>query len=417
MKTFSQFFKFSSMALLWGILYMSCNSDEPGAEPKTPDPKDSVNTPFINADSISDHLQFYNATKIQGTIPSGPAGSSLKISFEDTLYLTGEAKVPIKFLHEDITENVAGIYVQVHGAAGGIFNAAYYYDIPELQEEADSDTVSVIMIGVDPVGLIDTDGVPPVGSPFVFEITIVPYGKGGQPIAKATRPVKMKESNGDPHGGDGPCGLVLPQGDFWDWKMSYIEGPDPTDKSIFLSSPNEIFGSGGQDIKGNCCERSGVKQSVYGFCSIGDTTLNASLHFATYYQIQGETLVFSNDGTYIRNTIESTAVPLPGKSDFCGTGSGVVTDRIDHITYYGNWTVNSITVPPGLGDGTGTGDYLTLQTTFSNGLGYGNPGGIIDQLDCDILYLTQIDREGFGQHLLKFYARRSPGDTLWYPFV
>ena len=98
---------------------MSCNSDEPEVEPETPDPKDSVNTLFINADSISNHLQFYEATKIQGTIPNGPAGSSLKISFEDTLYLTNELKVPIKFLHERYSENVAGMYVQVHGAAGG----------------------------------------------------------------------------------------------------------------------------------------------------------------------------------------------------------------------------------------------------------------------------------------------------------
>ena len=43
---------------------MSCTSDEPGV---APDPKDSVGTFSINADTISNHLQFNNATQIQGT--------------------------------------------------------------------------------------------------------------------------------------------------------------------------------------------------------------------------------------------------------------------------------------------------------------------------------------------------------------
>lgn len=421
MKSLKQCFNFFIISLLCGVFYISCTSDEPGA---APDPKDSVGTFSTNADTISNHLQFFNATKIQGTIPGGPAGSSLKISFEDTLYLTGELKVPVKFLHEDITENVAGIYVQVHGAAtggtGGIFNAAYYYDIPELQDAAESDTVSIIMIGVDPVGLIDIDGVPPAGSPsLVFDMTIVPYDKSGKPIAEDIRPVKIKESNDDPNGNNGLCGLVLPRGDFWDWKQSDIENPDyhvGLDPNVispfsFATYPNVPIFDAGQDIKGNCCD--GI--STYGFCATGDTTLNASLHFPTYYQIASETLVFSDDGTYERNTIEYTAVPLPGESDFCGGGSGVVKNRIDHITYYGNWTVNSINAPQDLGGGTR--NHLTLQTTSSNGLGFGNPGGIINVLNCDVLYLIQIDREGFGQHLYKYYERRSLGDEDWYPFA
>ena len=154
MKTLIKFFNFFFIALLCSMLLMSCTSDEPGV---TPDPNDSVGTFSINADTISNHLQFYNATQIQGTLPTGPAGSSLKISFEDTLNLMDELKRPIKFLHEDPNENVSGVYVQVHATFIGGTNATYYYDVPELLETATNDSVSVIMIGIDPDGLTATE--------------------------------------------------------------------------------------------------------------------------------------------------------------------------------------------------------------------------------------------------------------------
>ncbi len=104
-----------------------------------------------------------------------------------------ELKRPIKFLHEDPTENVSGVYVQVHGTFIGGTNATYYYDVPELLETATSDSVSVIMIGIDPDGLIDSDGVPPAGAPFTFTITIVPYDPNGVPIAEDDRPVQISK--------------------------------------------------------------------------------------------------------------------------------------------------------------------------------------------------------------------------------
>ena len=62
--------------------------------------------------------------------------------------------------------------------------------------------------------------------------------------------------------------------------------------------------------------------------------------------------------------------------------------------------------------------YVEFTYNTSNGTGYGNPGGIIHQLDCKIgsLVLVQADREGGGRHLIKIYTRRKSGTSPWYDF-
>jgi len=392
------------MILFCGILLLSCNSDDPETEPEIPELGDSSTAGSIDADTISNHLQFFNATKIQGTIPRGALVSSLKISFEDTLFLTNELKGPIKFLHLLPSKNVAGIYVQAHDAVGGS-SASYYYDVPEIPDLADSDSISVIMIAVDPVGLIDLNSAG--ASSLIFAITIVPYDENGQPIAEDIRPVKIVESISDPL-----CSLVLPPGDYWGWDASFIP-----DDPFFYNEPNKVFGAGGQFINGSCCN--GV--SVYGLCP-GAMETNAKLHFATYYKINGESLTFFDDGTFFRETFEDSPLAAPAESNFCVSGEGVVLESLNHTKYVGNWTTSPITLPPNLA-------YLslydnplqlTLQGTSSSGGGFGNPGGIIRQLDCSIgiLWLVQIDREGGGRHLYKVYSHRggSGGHLIWYPF-
>lgn len=403
MKHVAQLLKPACVAMLCMGIILSCRKTDTGMNPGNPNPPgDSV----TNADSLSDRLRFFEATKKQGAIPKGPGGSSLKISFEDTLYLTDEVKLPVKFQHLDTAQNVAGIYVQVQAAAiGGPLDATYYYDVPELPEMGSSDTVSVIMIGINPTGLV---------LPLSFNITITPYNSRGLPIAQAIRPVKIAEKNIDPKSNGGSCGLVLPDGEYWDWEVSIIGGGSPLD---FEADPDKIFGAGGQFIRGNCCN--GV--STYGFCSPFDTTLNARLHFATYYRIMAESLTFHDDGTFFRQTFEDGADPLPASSDFCGSAEGVIKYNLSHTTYNGNYTVTLAAIPPDLQVYRDDSLRLGLQTTSSSpqGSGYGNPGGIIHQLDCNIgeLVLIQVDLEGFGKHLYKFYTRRSFNKPLrWYPF-
>ena len=156
MNTFIQFFKFRQLILFCGIFLLACSSDEPEAVPAPCLERSAATTTVEELDDLSDHFEFLSAKKISGKIPAAPAGNStLKISFKDTLYMMGSARIPIKFLHDAAT-NVAGVYIQVHrpaaSTAGDPLYATYHYDVPELAENAESDTVSVIFVGFDPTG-------------------------------------------------------------------------------------------------------------------------------------------------------------------------------------------------------------------------------------------------------------------------
>ncbi|MEP7144979.1 MAG: hypothetical protein ABI707_18990 [Ferruginibacter sp.] len=393
MKTTAQFLQLSATIFLWGATMFSCKKNFTPADPIIDPP--SSQAVSINSDTISNHLRFFGAVKKQGTIPKGPAGSSLKISFKDTLSLVSEIKRPIRFLHKDTTKNVAGVYLQVHyiGAAGGSL-ATYYYDVPEVPDVADNDTVSVILIGVDPKDL----------HPLDFDITIIPYDPFGQPLGETTRPVKIDEFNNDPLAGS--CGLVLPTGEYWTWDMTFIENQQNNTLS-FYNDPDKKWGAGGQFINGCCID--GI--SSYNTNCSGDTAHYRKLSFPTFFVFVEEILQFFNNGEFQRHTQELHSLPDPDKSDFCGSSLGIVHWSEISVYYFGNWSVQQLN-KPFKGDSL----KLTLLTTSTTGgTGYGNPGGIIHQLDCNTLALIRPDQEGGSQYTVSFFARSHTSEEEgWY---
>ncbi len=423
MKIIKPFLKFSCMTVFCGMLLLACTSDDPETNPE-PEILDLATVEGL--DSLSDHLTFASAEKIEGKVPSAPAGvSSLKFSIQDTLHLIPGVFMPVKFLHDELT-NVAGVYIQVRHFSGStnlVTEATHYYDVPEVPGTAESDSISVIMVGFDPSDFVDPVGVPPAGAPLpTFEIAITPYDPNGQPLDATVVPVVVEDMNdNDPNG---TCGLVLPEGEYWDWSMSYIPS-NPWDGDFeFLSSPLDLF-KGVQNING-CCGADG--NSYYGATCLNlDSTYQRTLPFTTFYLIAHESFIFSDNGTYTRRTQENSANPVPEESNFCDGIAGNVEIKFAKIDYTGNWTVDNVAIPPGylvnpfFGSITyTTRDRLSLQGTSSTtpGGGFGNPGGIIHLLDCKFgLILIQTDNEGFGQHLYKFYFRRKPGDKVWFPFA
>jgi hypothetical protein len=390
--------KFACTIILCGALMLTCRKPEtnPGdGEPSDP-PANTTNA--VNADTISNHLRFFNAVKKQGTIPKGPVASSLKISFKDTLYLAGELKQPFKFLHEDTTKNVAGVYIQVHGSAGGTF----YYDVPEVPDIATSDTVSVILIGIDPKGLIDPSGVPPAGAPFNFEITIVPHDKDGEPLGEATRPVQISTPIENPLG---TCGLITKPGDYWDWEISYVADPNSSiGETSFLNSPDKLWGLTGQNIQG-CCAN-GVSAYTAN-CAVEN---QRSLNFQTFFGWPDEVYKFIENGTYAGQSDYFSAIPDPQGSDFCSTGDGVVHEKLNRNFLEGNWTITTLANPVN-----GDSLYLTAQGTTAIGAA-ASPTGIIRALNCFLLVLIEPDHEGGNAELVKFYYRKSPDSPYWNPF-
>jgi hypothetical protein len=373
------------IAVFCVILLFSCHKKEMTPTPANPTNPTNPTNPqtSVSLDSLSNRLQFTGATKKPGSIPKGPAGSGLKISLGDTLFLVDQIKIPIKFLHMDTTKNVSGIFLQVQALIGGSF-ASYYYDVPELAVTDSSDTVSVIMIGIDPTDL---------KLPTSFNIVITPYNSSHLPIDSAVKPVKIVEHKTNPKGTNGKCGLVNPQDETWDWVMTYKEN------STFTYTPETVFGGDGQFIGGSCC--GGF--SVYGICP-GERQPNSRLHFNTFYQIAREELSFFDDGGFERRTVERGANPIPDSSNFCGVLEGRVRPFLTEVFYSGHYTVEPAVLRPNAKD---LHDSLALilntETITPKNSGFGNGGGIIHYLDCRSLVLVSPDPEGSNQTLVKIY--------------
>ncbi len=415
MKILTQFLQFSGMTLFCGMLLLACNDPEatPEPEPETPG--------LLTVEELEDwsnHLLFDSAIKIQGKIPSAPAGgSSLKFNIKDTLHLIPGTLIPIRFLHDENTE-IAGVYIQIHyfnGSTNVVIEAPHHYDVPEV---AGNDSTSTIMIGIDPEDL--TDGVPPAGSPFIIDI--IPHGPGGEPLDKTEVPVIVEDLN-DPNG-SGACGIVNAEGEKWLWEWtSFIregvkEGIEIPDVFYFPYCGYGIFGGGfGQYIKGCCTDG---ESDYTANCLPGNVR---SLTFPTGYMVQSESLTIRDNGTYSRLTSEVIVNPDPPASDFCSDGEGVVDKYTFTQTSEGNWTMKNIASPKNYPFYVfyATVDYLTLlPTSVTPSGGFPNNGGIVHALDCYQLVVFVPDPEGKGNHVYKGYRRYQlvgEDDQEWYPFI
>lgn len=220
--------------------------------------------------------------------------------------------MPIKFLHRDTTKNVAGAYIQVVSMVGGGSLATYFYDVPEITEVAQSDTVSVVSVGIDWDGLKGFLGVPPAGldKPLTFDITVTPYDETGQPLDETVIPVVLDDQRDSRELGSGSCPLVLPEGEHWKWDWSSTQIGSRTTKR---SDPNTIIG--GQYING-CC--------VDGFSNYSATCKPpyVRLFFNSYYHAAYESIIFKADGTYSRITREEYANPNLVKLIFAVVAQG-----------------------------------------------------------------------------------------------
>ena len=393
MNTFTQFLKFRQLILFCGTFLLACSSDEPEAIPTSVPKTPTATVTVEELDDLSDHLEFLNANKIPGKIPAAPAGSSsLKISFKDTLYLMEDARIPIKILHDAAT-NVAGVYVQIHGPStgtpGNAPHSTYHYDVPELVQTSESDTVTIILVAFDPDDF---------ELPISFPVTIAPYDEAHQLLDGTEKIFTIESFDGSPISGRSKseaCEFTTPPVEgWWQWAYSLIEKDG---EIVFYSSPDIVFG--GQNIKGCCVNGT----SDYGAsCLQADPKYVNTLFFPTYYQIAGETFIFNLNGTFERITLERHGDPDTDNTNFCGVAYGAIRNTNEFVTYEGNWTLDQATQD------------LRLQTTTSSGSGYGNPGGII-RYNCHGIIMFQLDREGFGQNLEKFYFRMRPEDYFWYP--
>ncbi|QHT68805.1 hypothetical protein GXP67_20195 [Rhodocytophaga rosea] len=202
------------------------------------------------------------------------------------------------------------------------------------------------------------------------------------------------------------CGLVLPDGQYWQWDLTLIEDVN-NNKLLFYNDHNKKWGAGGQFINGCCID--GV--SSYNIQCANNPSAFVKMRFKTFFVFEDEVLQFFKEGEYHRNTWELHSIPAPDESNFCGNGPGVVHWKEYDVFYLGNWSVSQLATPF-----QGDSLLLTLLTKDKvGGSGYGRSGGIIHQLDCNTLALINPDREGGNRHEVSFFARvHAIGEDGWY---
>lgn len=415
MKMLTEISRYCLPILICVIHLLSCSSEDPVVAPEQKLPSGNLTVEEI--DSLSDHMRFVGSTIEQGNSPSAPGGSGLKISIQDTLHLIPGIPVAVKFLHDDIS-NVAGAYVQLHSYSAStntVVYGTYHFDVPELSETEENDTISVVMIGFDPEEF---------ELPLPLNITITPYDEDGQPLDQTETPVVVE----DPANAD-VCGLVKP-GTYWEWEHSYVLNldyihtwininpaypalPDSTSVYAYYYAPEKLWG-GNQMVKG-CCYN--------GISSYSANCLNTpnerSLPFPTYYQQAYESIEFNSDGTFRRVTRENSANPVPDESDFCGGIVGVVDVDSNNGEHKGNWTLSqdvTITIQHIYEEEVRTVDFLQMGGTSSSGGGWGNPGGAVIRLSCSQLMLLQPSGEGDNSGLWKIYKRVEGDGEKWFEF-
>jgi len=88
--------------------------------------------------------------------------------------------------------------------------------------------------------------------------------------------------------------------------------------------------------------------------------------------------------------------------------------------FISKWTITAANIPANapvwLKRATQQLNLQTISTTPPGSTSFGNPGGVIHQLDCKrgVLILVQLDREGGGNHLIKYYFSTKKGSVTWY---
>ncbi|MFI5155607.1 MAG: hypothetical protein ACHQEM_05455, partial [Chitinophagales bacterium] len=128
MKTIASLMKTLFVVAVVSACAFSCKKVEPSPpDNASGNNNNGNNNSTANADTVSNHLQFFGAQRIPGTSPKGPSGSSMQISFKDTLILMDQLAIPVKLLHKNTTKNLNGVFIQVVGLKGGRVIASDYF--------------------------------------------------------------------------------------------------------------------------------------------------------------------------------------------------------------------------------------------------------------------------------------------------
>lgn len=268
------------------------------------------------ADRIFDSFKFRNSLKVTGSVPSVLNTSLVRTSSKDTIYTMPGLKIPIR-ISNSTSVAVGGWYIAVK-------NSTFYHDIT-LDDEEDSDTVSVVFVEIDP-GDMDV--------PFSVPVEITPYDENKVPIDIITRIITVEE----PSASD--CDILV-DGDTatffgppeWIWYSTVLF--DHNDEPIFVNAPAREFGAN-QEPTGCCADAPAcpalVRDKINPNKFIYEYDSKVTAH--TSYSIDFEFFTFFKNGTFIRVTAEHIKNFDPAATDWC-SGIPAYNDRESLVEYFG----------------------------------------------------------------------------------
>ena len=137
MKTFLSWSLIAVIVMLAVTLSTRCSDPEDEPEPPQQEEEEKEITKE-DADSFLESLGFKQSSKITGSPPTVANTLVVKTDSKDTIYAVAGQKIPIRISHPEAI-SIKGFFLAAH-------NASYYLDVT-MDEEEDSDTVAVIMIG------------------------------------------------------------------------------------------------------------------------------------------------------------------------------------------------------------------------------------------------------------------------------
>ncbi len=321
-KIVSVFGRCLRMLLILGLILIcieACSKDDEEIK-KDPPPKenppgegnqgggqDTVVAPAdsLDADVVSQYLKLVNATKIPGQPPVGGDGAIWN-DVKDTLYLMRGLPIGkrVSFLH-DPAINITGFYVYVPGAS-------YYYDVPNVPEEAKDSTDVVYVDAEFPVADF-------IDYPISFPVYLMPY-VDGIPFSTFIEPVKIEDPK-DPDEAD-VCSSILvapgSSGPVWQWESTIRQY---NGNILNFWAPGVTVGP--NVLLGGCCRDDGVSRLAGDIgCSKIDSLRSLTQTWVEFPANEGltslfELLVFNDNGTVVLRGDLDEAKIIPDTRNFC----------------------------------------------------------------------------------------------------
>ncbi|HET6542793.1 MAG TPA: hypothetical protein VFG46_20040 [Chryseolinea sp.] len=315
MKTFLTRPSYLFMVMLASLFYASCS--DPEEEIATPtqqqQQQEQEEIPQADIESFLESLGFTNSSKVIGSAPTVTNTSIIKMDSKDTIYTMPGQKIPVRISHPEA--------IALHGVYIASKNSTFYLDVP-LDEEEDSDTVSVIIIEFP-----EDDDVPND-----VPLEIIPYDQSKNPVDIVERIITIEEQK---NGGcdflkDGDTTSIGPP----EWKWHYTVVFDHNGDPKFVNAPGRVFAAN-QEPTG-CCE-DGTVCPILKKDPVTNTwkyEYNSKVKAQTSYSIEFEFFTFFKDGTFRRSTMENIRNFNAQTTDWCGHIPAYNT-RDSYVDYYG----------------------------------------------------------------------------------